>query len=835
MNFWVPTVLLAISAVSSLVFGTLVLVRQPKRPTSRALAAVCLNLVLWSMSVMSIIWCDTVEELEFWLAAAFAVAAFLPATFYTFIAHLPGQRFQGSRVIGVGVWVLAPIFAIAAFTPYHVSDVQLIPDALPDMKHGPVFLLFNLFLAVPFFAGAVNLYRKQKRTTGLKRAQVRHALMAIYAYALLSVLTNVLAPLLGVANAQAYGPAFATLLVGWFTYAIVRYHLLDISLIISRTSIYIVTTAFTGGVFFAATSVLFWRGAGAAQESRIIAALLFGLVVAVVLLPIRDRVQLMADRLIIRRGYDLQGFVAQVSHDCAEIVSLDRLIDSVMKAIEHTMGADPVRVLLASDHDSESIDVQYCSRDGQAPAADDSYHHLLEYVYHEGKPAILEELMHAGPTERERKVIEQMRKLEAQVCVPLKSTTDYVGILLLGEKTSHDMYAKDDMVALGAIAGPMATAIENARLYRRLREANVLRAGILSSMRGGVVTVDSAGRVTLVNRTAIALFGPIELGQAIDTLPSELSDLLSRVIREKRDVRDFECVIVQPDESQAHVALSASCLTDGEGALSGAMVLVYDLTELKRLERNAERADRLSSLGTLAAGMAHEIKNPLASIRTFSQLLPRRHEDPEFLSTFSAIVPQEVDRINSIVSRLLEFARPRQTELVPTRLSVVLNKVIALIESQAEKRGARIMLNLGSGSYWIEGDEQQLVQVFLNLVLNSLAAVPEDGDGVIEIGVHAETMRFSRAGVEGPRPYECAVVSVADNGVGIPKEVIEHVFTPFFTTKEEGTGLGLSVVHGIVTEHGGIIDCRNRHDSGAVFTVSLPLVTEPARLERSRT
>ncbi len=832
MNVWVPTVLLITSALSSLALGAIVLLRQPHRATNRSLAAVCLNLVLWSSAVAMIIHAEDEESLRRWLAIAFGVAAFLPATFYNFIAHLPGQRFQGSRIIGVGTWVLAPVFVAGAFTPWHVTEIVMVPGALPHVAYGPVFGLFNLFLLVPFVAGAINLYRKQKQTSGLRRRQVRHGLFAIYAYALLSISTNVLAPLLGVGNVQAYGPAFATFMVGWFAYAIIRYHLLDISFIVSRTTVYLLTTAFTGGIFFLATSILFWSGAAASQpESRILVALLFGVVVAVVLQPLRDRVQLLTDRMVMQRRYDLQSLLARVSRHCADIVSLDGLIDTVRDDLATTIGANPVRVLLIGEgHDESAAD--YCGEETAKRIGSEFFDVLLEYATELQGPVILEQLLHHGPQQRERIVINQLNRLGAHVCVPLKSTTDVVGLLLLGPKASQDMYGQDDVVALQTMVGPLATAMENARLYRRLREANVLRAGILTSMRGGVVTVDSAGCVTLVNRTTVALFGPIMLGQHVSTLPKQLAELLLVVIKEKRDVRDFERVITEPDGSDVHVALSASCLTDGEGAITGAMVLLYDLTELKRLEENAERADRLSSLGTLAAGMAHEIKNPLASIRTFSQLLPRRREDDEFLATFSQIVPQEVDRINSIVTRLLDFARPRQTELLPTHVESVVKKVMALVESQAEKNGVRIDHDFGGQEHWIEGDEQQLVQVFLNLILNALAAVPDDGTGYVRVRAHTESIRLPRGGVPGPGAHECAVVVVSDNGPGIPPEVIDHVFTPFFTTKEEGTGLGLSVVHGIVSEHGGMIDCKNQSGGGAEVTVTLPLAVEAARLKR---
>jgi len=383
-----------------------------------------------------------------------------------------------------------------------------------------------------------------------------------------------------------------------------------------------------------------------------------------------------------------------------------------------------------------------------------------------------------------------------------------------------------------AVAGPLATAIENGRLYRQLQAANLHRAGILSSMRGGVITVDRDGRVTLVNRSAIATFGPIDLGQHMSTLPEQLRELLTLIIEERRDIREFETVIQTPDGETAYLVISAACLSDPDGDMSGAMVMVYDLTELKRLEQNAERADRLSSLGTLAAGMAHEIKNPLASIRSFSQMLPRRHDDPDFLATFSEIVPHEVDRIDSIVSRLLDFARPTQAQHVAVDLRRVFEKVLALVANQASKAGAVIERDWPDEPLLVRGDEQQLVQVFLNLVLNALQSLDITRPGRITISARMDALQVRRKGLAPILDVDCICVTLRDNGKGIPSDIVDHLFTPFFTTKENGTGLGLSVVHGIVSEHGGAIDVSSTPDLGAEFTVSLPLTVSPISVEQ---
>jgi signal transduction histidine kinase len=253
------------------------------------------------------------------------------------------------------------------------------------------------------------------------------------------------------------------------------------------------------------------------------------------------------------------------------------------------------------------------------------------------------------------------------------------------------------------------------------------------------------------------------------------------------------------------------------------MVMIHDLTQIKRLEQKVQRADRLSSIGTLAAGMAHEVKNPLVSIKTFTQLLLNKFDDVDYRKTFAEVVPHEVDRIDTIVSRLLDFARPKAVHFAQQDLVKIIHEVLALVENQIRKHNIKITIEHPNEQVNVYGDEQQLHQVFLNLFLNAIDAMKDMGNGRLSIRV-----TFDRTHLRGQNvaPYvetECVRVVVADTGCGIYRHHINQLFTPFFTTKAEGCGLGLSVVHGIVTEHGGEIDVESTPGSGTSFSVRLPL------------
>jgi two-component system sensor histidine kinase HydH len=214
----------------------------------------------------------------------------------------------------------------------------------------------------------------------------------------------------------------------------------------------------------------------------------------------------------------------------------------------------------------------------------------------------------------------------------------------------------------------------------------------------------------------------------------------------------------------------------------------------------------MKAVATLAAGLAHEIKNPLASIRTFTEYLDSRYDDAEFRLKFQKIVGGEVERINLIVQQLLEFAKPVPPKLRPLEIPTLVDETLEFLSGDLVERHVEVNRRYGTTAC-ILGDPQQLKQVFLNLFLNSLQAM--NGHGRLEI----------RTTIEGSD----LAVSIADSGAGIAPKDLPHIFEPFYTTKETGTGLGLAVVQGIVKEHGGRITVESQPGRGTVLTLYLPV------------
>jgi signal transduction histidine kinase len=234
--------------------------------------------------------------------------------------------------------------------------------------------------------------------------------------------------------------------------------------------------------------------------------------------------------------------------------------------------------------------------------------------------------------------------------------------------------------------------------------------------------------------------------------------------------------------------------------------------DLKRSKSYIRRADRLASLGTLTAGLAHEIRNPLVAIKTLTQLLPERLDDEEFRSQFLKIASGEVDRISSLVNELLDFARPSNPRWELEDINTILDGMILLISTETKKKLINITKNYASNLPHVQIDREQIKQVFLNILLNAIDATSENGK------ITVKTRSFMKPDGE---PY--VQIEFTDTGCGIPREHLEDIFNPFFTTKTTGNGLGLSISNQIIQDHKGYIDVESQLEKGSSFFVNLPV------------
>ncbi|MCX7819155.1 MAG: ATP-binding protein, partial [Kiritimatiellae bacterium] len=364
-----------------------------------------------------------------------------------------------------------------------------------------------------------------------------------------------------------------------------------------------------------------------------------------------------------------------------------------------------------------------------------------------------------------------------------------------------------------------ALAIENARLYTEVDDARRYNETLLQNVADGVIACDATGRITAVNREATRLLNIREDGPptSLRELPPPVREALDHALAGSPPPPDLEARL--PAEPAPHIVrVSARALRRSDGTPLGALVTLHDVTAERRFEERARRADRLASVGTLAASMAHEIKNPLVTIKTFIQLLPRAFDDPDLRASICPLIGTEVERIDMVVNRLLDFARPVQPTLTPLHLHEVLAQTLRLIDPRRRARNIRTIADLQADDDRILGDRALLEQVFVNLCFNAIEAMPHGG--TLTLSSALVQVDSGQRDLWGQQIFLRRLrVSVRDTGIGIPPDVLPRIFDPFFTTKADGSGLGLTIAHGILQEHHATIDIESRPGAGTVVHV----------------
>lgn len=357
-----------------------------------------------------------------------------------------------------------------------------------------------------------------------------------------------------------------------------------------------------------------------------------------------------------------------------------------------------------------------------------------------------------------------------------------------------------------------AIAVEVNAMARALLEARSLTENILHSIADGVIAVDWAGQVTALNPAAEAMLGITAtdvIGRPYESLFKAEGGFASPLLDTLKTGRHHVGVTLDfPGTRQTlHLTVSSSLLRNSRGDAIGAVVVLRDLTEQQRLRTQIMRADRLAALGELVAGLAHEVRNPLTSIRGFMQFLESSDDVAEW-QRYAPLIVRQVDSLNRLVTELLEFGRPRPPAFRPVQLNDLIREVSLLA---GRKSNARIALHLAPGLPLVEADGEALKQVMLNLIINAIQATSETGEITIATATSAQDGRE-------------AIVTVADDGEGIAPENLDKVFDPFFSTKPQGTGLGLAMAHRIVDAHHGTIAIASVPGAGTTVTLRIPFV-----------
>lgn len=331
---------------------------------------------------------------------------------------------------------------------------------------------------------------------------------------------------------------------------------------------------------------------------------------------------------------------------------------------------------------------------------------------------------------------------------------------------------------------------------------------VIESMPDGLITLDVESKIISCNSKAEELIGHAQAEIAGKKIESILSPFPIEQLQQQKEL--LEQLVVSSHEGGEEMAMkiNASQLLDPEGKRMGTVLILRDMREIRRMEKQLERARRMAALGSMAAGIAHEIRNPLGTLRGFAQFFGSRAKKHSESRQYADLMVSEVDRLNQTISGLLQFARPREPNILQIDVERLFRKTEQLMQADFNAHSVSLQIEYAENrkESKLSADPDLLLQVLLNLLKNAINASTPGGKVILKIWQEEQTVR----------------IQVRDNGQGMDKEEQERMFDPFFTTRKKGTGLGLAVSHQIIEQHDGCFEVQSTPEKGTAITIILP-------------
>lgn len=683
-----------ITSLTSILLGTIVYFKNRERLLNKTWFLLSVCIAIWSFFYGVTITTFN-ETLALFSARMLNYGAmFIPIFYLHFIFCLLGQ--ENCRKTFINTAYILAIFLLAvtvSFPKYFVPSVS--PKFSFRYYANPGFLFYiyiafwMFYVTYPFIILCTSI----KKHSGVIQNQLKYVMIA-------SILgfTAGATTFLGVYSDKIYpfGMPFVFLYLLVITYAIAKYQLMDINIVIKKGTVYtylsflilvpcMVFIIFAQRFFFGKINYVF--------SSLVFVVLLLS---AIVFSKTKFKAERFIERTLFKKKYEHKKTLTKLSKIVISFLDEKELFKKTSNIFIQDLEIESISFFLLDRRKGAYILRAFrelTPKIKKLPKDDIFFKWLKE----DGQIIVKEELERFIDDPKNKLIVERLNSMESEVCIPLITRDELIGIVNLGKKRSGDMYSHEDLELLANFANQAAVALENARLYEDMKKTQLLM----------------------------------------------------------------------------------------------------------------RRTDRLAALGSLTAGLAHEIRNPLVAVNTFLQLLPERFEDKEFREEFLKLTTSEVERVTNLVNNLLDFARPSEPKLSKTDVNEVIGKVIDLIRVTAKKKRVIINTKLEKIPQAML-DEEQIKQVFLNILLNAIEAIPNEGT----IWVGSRSMQKNG--------LEYVQVEIEDTGKGIPKRILDHIFDPFFTTKEKGSGLGLSISHQIVQEHNGFIEVKSILGKGTTFFVNLP-------------
>ncbi len=609
-------------------------------------------------------------------------------------------------------------------------------------------------------------------------------------------------------------------------YSIVRYRLMDVDVVMRRSFAYIVATLSVAALFGSVMAISYevLRSLIPQEATLLIAAVTMS-IIAMLFAPVKNWVQERIDRMFYGEKYDYRLTLQDFGRTLSSTTELDPLLVSLTRRLKEVFSIDRLAIFIEDRRLVSGFKIARAEGNGQEIVLPADFHRQLrEHSIGTGIVRVDDIEQEDGAANGE---LLPVSRNAFSYYVPCAARSRIVAVIALGRTIDGALLSSEDMALLRAISGYVAVAIENALLLeeqgRRAKELAKLKEfneNIIESINVGVLVINLSGRITNWNGALENIYG-LRREQAIGERIGEVFEPgIPRTLREIMNVGDLQAG--QPaniykfrtksfDGRDLILNISLAPLQGRNGEFEGTLVAIEDVTERIRLEEQLQQSDKLSSIGLLAAGVAHEVNTPLTGISSYSQMLMQQMPENDPRQVLLQKIYRQTSRASSIVNNLLNFSRVSDSRFVAIDLNRVLDDTIQLLEAQLHNTQIEVVKRYGENLPPAPGNAPKLQQVFMNLILNARDAMPRGGQLEISTGFDEDSI----------------TICFRDTGEGISPDHLSRIYDPFFTTKQigKGTGLGLAVSYGIVQDHGGQITVESSSGEGTRFLIRLPLVT----------
>ena len=832
----VISIFLMCSAFIALGLGIAVFANNYQRKVNQAFLASSACLFLWLLDNFFILHTKSPDLAKTRINLAFAISSYIPTTFQLIRISIALTTRSWNAILSKSApyFVVNIIICIMCFLPNFTHSVSFPPDELsiatPD--YGLPYHIFNIYFIASIVLLAANLHRDKKMLTGAQQVELEFLGFACFAGLVVGLLCGTIFAFL--IKSSALVPIAHSIsvlvLITIVSYGISVHKILAVAVILRKTVAYSLLACYLSTLYLAVWFISSFILKEITITHSFPPHILATVVVLASMTPARRKMERAASKLIALETSDIPSILRRANSCFQSVTTQSSLFSQFSNLIISSFRSSSVVILR---RDGGHLIPTYASQTLKSFSGSIPLNSALPSLIAESNmPACRDSLTRAKPTPKTRQAIEQIDSFGVGIAIGFFSKLSLNGVVMLGQRENGRIYDKTEQDALQILCNQFAVALENAQMYTEMQDSKIRNEIMLDQLVSGVILADTKRTITLFNHEAQRITDIKEeaaIGHTIDILPESIRETLDSALQLGCGERNLDAQLFEQDEERGNlnIRMGTTFLHGHDCKPMGALMVFTDMTELRGLEAQVRRADQLSSVGTLAAGMAHEIKNPLVTIKTFTQLLPERYSEKDFREDFSSLVADEVSRIDGIVNQLLSFSKPAKPHLVPMNLHDTIEQTIKLTHEQMAQRNIAAQNNCSAQIDRINGDAKLLSQALVNLMLNAIQAINENG--TITVGTTNCHYRFAVDGKsQKSTTRNCIRLQITDTGKGIPQENLQKIFDPFFTSKSEGTGMGLSVAHGIISEHHGVVEVESISGKGTTFYLYIPVIDEAA-------